>query len=187
MARDLSNPLATSKLDGPKRKRSKRVYDRSEKVAAKGRRAVDEGRDKKATRLLKKAARLENRSINIEDREKKRVDRLNKRGMAILDAQEEGKPFATEKRGHRKLDKARKIQDGKKKKRKVSKGTFDVEVDGKSYGVKGKKVVKTRGGKTITKFKARGGKDTPIKRIKDKVVKKGGKVLKNIKKTKYRP
>ena len=88
----------------------------------------------------------------------------------------------------RDLDKkGKELYDSIHKKRKVSKGTFDVEVDGKSYGVKGKKVVKTRGGKTITKFKARGGKDTPIKRIKDKVVKKDGKVLKNIKKTKYRP
>ena len=66
------------------------------------------------------------------------------------------------------------------------KGTFDVEVDGKSYPVKGKKVVKTRGNKKTTTFKARGGKDTPIRKIKDKVVKKDGKVLKNIKKTKYR-
>jgi hypothetical protein len=66
------------------------------------------------------------------------------------------------------------------------KGTFDVGVDGKSYPVKGTKVVKTRGNKKTTKFKARGGKDTPVKKIKDKVVKKGGKVLKNIKKTKYR-
>ena len=73
-----------------------------------------------------------------------------------------------------------------KEKRKVSKGTFDVEVDGKSYPVKGKKVVKTRGDKTITKFKAKGGKDTPIKRIKDKEVKKGNLVIKNKKKTKYR-
>ena len=80
----------------------------------------------------------------------------------------------------------RKAAKKKKEKRKVSKGTFDVEVDGKTYLVKGKKVVKTRGGKTITKFKARGGKDTPIKRIKDKVVKKGGIVVKNKKKTKYR-
>ena len=71
-------------------------------------------------------------------------------------------------------------------KRKVSKGTFDVEVDGKSYPVKGKKVVKTRGDKTITKFKARGGKDTPIRKIKDKVVKKGNIVIKNKKTTKYR-
>jgi hypothetical protein len=67
-----------------------------------------------------------------------------------------------------------------------SKGTFDVEVDGKSYPVKGKKVVKRRGDKTITKFKARGGKDTPVKKIKDKVVKKGNIVIKNRKKTKYR-
>ena len=67
-----------------------------------------------------------------------------------------------------------------------SKGTFDVEVDGKSYPVKGKKVVKRRGDKTITKFKARGGKDTPVKKIKDKVVKKGNLVIKNKKKTKYR-
>ena len=67
-----------------------------------------------------------------------------------------------------------------------SKGTFDVEVDGKSYPVKGKKVVKRRGDKTITKFKARGGKDTPVKKIKDKVVKKGNIVIKNKKKTKYR-
>ena len=37
-----------------------------------------------------------------------------------------------------------------------SKGTFDVEVDGKSYPVKGKKVVKRRGDKTITTFKAKG-------------------------------
>jgi hypothetical protein len=71
-------------------------------------------------------------------------------------------------------------------KRKVSKGTFDVEVDGKSYPVKGKKVVKRRGDKTITKFKAKGGKDTPVKKIKDKVVKKGNIVIKNKKKTKYR-
>lgn len=70
---------------------------------------------------------------------------------------------------------------------KKDKGTFDVEVDGKSYPVKGKKVVKTRGNKKTTTFKARGGKDTPIRRIKDKVVEKDGKVLKNIKKTKYRP
>jgi hypothetical protein len=67
-----------------------------------------------------------------------------------------------------------------------SKGTFDVEVDGKSYPVKGKKVVKRRGDKTITTFKARGGKDTPVKKIKDKVVKKGNIVIKNKKKTKYR-
>jgi len=140
--RNLSTPLAASVFDGPKRKRSKRVYDRSEKVAAKGRQAVDEGRDKKATRLLKKAARLEKRSINIEDRENK--------------------------------------------KRKVSKGTFDVGVDGKSYPVKGKKVIKTRGNKKTTKFKARGGKDTPVKKIKDKVVKKDNIVIKNKKKTKYR-
>ncbi len=78
------------------------------------------------------------------------------------------------------------ILDGDKKKRKVSKGTFDVEVDGKSYPVKGKKVVKTRGNKTITTFKAKGGKDTPVKKIKDKLVKKGNLVIKNKKKTKYR-
>ena len=80
----------------------------------------------------------------------------------------------------------RKAEKRKKARRKVSKGTFDVEVDGKSYPVKGKKVVKKRGNKTITKFKARGGKDTPVKKIKDKVVKKGNLVIKNKKKTKYR-
>ena len=69
---------------------------------------------------------------------------------------------------------------------KKDKGTFDVEVDGKSYPVKGKKVVKRRGDKKITKFKARGGKDTPVKKIKDKVVKKGNIVIKNKKTTKYR-
>lgn len=67
-----------------------------------------------------------------------------------------------------------------------SKGTFDVEVDGKSYPVKGKKVVKTRGNKKTTTFKARGGKDTPVKKIKDKVVKKGNIVIKKKIKTKYR-
>ena len=76
--RDLSTPLSASLFDKEKRKRSKRVYDRSEKVAYKGKVAVDEGRDKKATRLLKRAARLENRSIKVEEREKKRKKRKRK-------------------------------------------------------------------------------------------------------------
>ena len=81
---------------------------------------------------------------------------------------------------HQSVNRQQKLLDKK------DKGTFDVEVDGKSYPVKGKKVVKRRGDKTITKFKARGGKDTPVKKIKDKVVKKGNIVIKNKKTTKYR-
>tara|TARA_Y100000361_G_C11135890_1_gene331873 strand:- start:736 stop:1029 length:294 start_codon:yes stop_codon:yes gene_type:complete len=44
------------------------------------------------------------------DRLKERADRLEDRGLDILDNQEEGKMFATEKRGHRKLDKAEKLR-----------------------------------------------------------------------------
>ena len=70
--------------------------------------------------------------------------------------------------------------------RKVTRGMFVVEVDGKTYLVKGKRVEKTRGDKTVTKFKARGGKDTPIKKINDKHIKKKGLTKMNRKKTKYR-
>ena len=77
-------------------------------------------------------------------------------------------------------------KDGSVKVKTSSKGIFDVEVDGKSYPVKGKKVVKTRRDKTVTKFKARGGKDTPIRKINDKHIKKKGLTKMNKKKTKYR-
>ena len=74
----------------------------------------------------------------------------------------------------------------KARKRTVRKGTFDVEVDGKSYSVKGKEVTKTNKNKTVVKFKAKGvGEENPIKRINDKVVKKGGLVKKNKKNTTY--
>lgn len=54
-------------------------------------------------------------------------------------------------------------------KKKVRKGTFDVEVDGKEYGVKGKEVTKFNKDGTVKarKFKAKGAKGTPVKRIKD--------------------
>jgi hypothetical protein len=72
------------------------------------------------------------------------------------------------------------------KKRTVRKGTFDVEVDGKEFSVEGKEVVRQRGGKTTTKFKAKGvGDDNPIKRINDKLVKKDGLVMKRKKKTTF--
>ena len=68
--------------------------------------------------------------------------------------------------------------------KKVTKGTYTVGVDGKEYTVKGKKVVK-RGG-NVEKFKAKGAKDTPIKSIKDKTVKKNGLVKKSRRRTTYR-
>ncbi len=72
----------------------------------------------------------------------------------------------------------------KKKKKSKRKGTFDVEVDGKTVYVKGKEVIKEGKNKTVTKFKAKGvGENNPIKRISDKMVKKGGLVKKNKKKT----
>ena len=74
----------------------------------------------------------------------------------------------------------------KARKKTVRKGTFDVEVDGKSYSVKGKEVTKTKNNKAVVKFKAKGvGEGNPIKRINDKVVKKGGLVKKNKKNTTY--
>ena len=74
----------------------------------------------------------------------------------------------------------------KARKRTVRKGTFDVEVDGKSYSVKGKEVTKTKKNKTVVKFKAKGvGEGNPIKRISDKLMKKGDLVKKNKKKTTY--
>ena len=54
-------------------------------------------------------------------------------------------------------------------KKKVEKGTYSVEVDGKEYGVKGKVVVKYNkdGTVRVKKFKAKGEKGSPIKKIKD--------------------
>lgn len=73
------------------------------------------------------------------------------------------------------------------KKRTVRKGTFDVEVDGRKIDVKGKEVTKTNNDRTVVKFKARGvGEENPIKRISDKLVKKGGLVKKDKKKTVYK-
>tara|TARA_R110002050_G_scaffold72068_1_gene154995 strand:- start:560 stop:931 length:372 start_codon:yes stop_codon:yes gene_type:complete len=110
---------------------------------------------------------------------------------SVFDGPGDGKKKRKERREHRKFLKEQHESPVRRRHQKLLdekiKGTFDVEVDGKSYPVKGKKVVKTRGNKKTTTFKARGGKDTPIRKIKDKVVKKDGKVLKNIKKTKYRP
>jgi hypothetical protein len=75
----------------------------------------------------------------------------------------------------------------KPKKRTVRKGTFGVEVDGREITVDGKEVIKTSKDKTVVKFKARGvGEENPIKRISDKLVKKGGLVKKNRKKTVYK-
>tara|TARA_R100001163_G_C5027510_1_gene168682 strand:- start:285 stop:566 length:282 start_codon:yes stop_codon:yes gene_type:complete len=44
------------------------------------------------------------------DRLEKRADRLDDKGLKILDDQEEGKMFATEKRATKKLDKAEKLR-----------------------------------------------------------------------------
>jgi hypothetical protein len=72
----------------------------------------------------------------------------------------------------------------KKKKKSKRKGTFDVEVDGKTIYVEGKEVIKEGKNKTVTKFKAKGvGENNPIKRISDKMVKKDGLVKKNKRKT----
>ena len=72
------------------------------------------------------------------------------------------------------------------KKRKIKKkGTYDVEVDGKTYQVKGKKVEK-RGGR-VTKFKAKGEGDGFKIKIKDKLKKsKSGLVKKDKKQSKYK-
>ena len=67
------------------------------------------------------------------------------------------------------------------KKRKVTKGSFDVEVDGKTRIVEGKRVEK-RGGR-VTKFVAKGAG----MKIKDKLkVSKSGLVKKDKKQTKYK-
>lgn len=73
------------------------------------------------------------------------------------------------------------------KKRNVRKGTFDVEVDGGKVPVKGKEIIKKGKNKSSYEFKAKGvGKDSPIKRITDKVVIKNEAVKKNKKKTVYK-
>jgi hypothetical protein len=113
-------------------------------------------------------------SASLFDEEKRKARKAKRK------ARRDNRKFLKEQRESKVTRRQQRLLDEK------SKGTFDVEVDGKSYPVKGKKVVKRRGDKTITKFKARGGKDTPVKKIKDKVVKKGNLVIKNKKKTKYR-
>ena len=113
-------------------------------------------------------------SASLFDEEKRKARKAKRK------ARRDNRKFLKEQRESKVTRRQQKLLDKK------DKGTFDVEVDGKSYPVKGKKVVKRRGDKTITKFKARGGKDTPVKKIKDKVVKKGNIVIKNKKKTKYR-
>lgn len=73
------------------------------------------------------------------------------------------------------------------KKRNVRKGTFDVEVDREFYPVEGKEIIKKGKNKSSYKFKAKGaGKDSPIKRITDKLVIKNEAVKKNKKKTVYK-
>ena len=56
-----------------------------------------------------------------------------------------------------------------RKKKNVAKGGYDVEVDNKSYEVQGKTVVKYNkdGTVRVRKFKAKGKKGTPVKKIKD--------------------
>lgn len=62
-----------------------------------------------------------------------------------------------------------------------------MEVDGKTYEVEGKEVVKKKDGKTVIKFKAKGvGEGNPIKRINDRLVKEDGLVSKNKKKTVFK-
>lgn len=55
------------------------------------------------------------------------------------------------------------------KRRDLDQGTFGVEVDGKTYDVKGKKITKYAKDGTVKKekFVAKGGNDSPIKKIKD--------------------
>ena len=88
---------------------------------------------------------------------------------SVFDGPGDGKKKRKKRREHRKFLKEQHESPVRRRHQKLLdekiKGTFDVEVDGKSYPVKGKKVVKTRGDKTITKFKAKGGKNTPVKRI----------------------
>jgi len=73
----------------------------------------------------------------------------------------------------------------KAKKRKVTKGSFGVEVDGKEIQVEGKKVEK-RGGR-VTKFKAKGEGDGFKVKVKDKLKKsKSGLVKKDKRQSKYR-
>ena len=71
------------------------------------------------------------------------------------------------------------------KKRKVTKGTYGVEVDGKEYEIEGKRVEK-RGGR-VTKFKAKGEGDGFKIEINDKLKKsKSGLVKKDRKQSKYK-
>lgn len=57
----------------------------------------------------------------------------------------------------------------KRPKKKVTKGTWGVEVDGKEYEVKGKTVEKYNrdGTVRVRKFKSKGEKGSPIKSVKD--------------------
>ena len=78
-----------------------------------------------------------------------------------------------------------KIKNMKAKKRKVTRGTYDVEVDGKEYQVEGKRI-ENRGGR-VTKFKAKGEGDGFKIKIQDKLKKgKSGLVKKDKKRTKYK-
>jgi len=76
-----------------------------------------------------------------------------------------------------------------KRQRKVEKGTFDVEVDGRTESVEGKRVTKRKG--KVSKFVAKGAKDSVIRKIRDKkktAVNKSGEsvVVKDKKSTKYK-
>lgn len=74
----------------------------------------------------------------------------------------------------------------KPKRRKVTKGTFDMEVDGKSVPVKGKLVQRfdKEGNLVSEKFTAK-GKDE-IKRFKEKKKRRGNEVLVKKRTVKYR-
>jgi len=78
-------------------------------------------------------------------------------------------------------------KEAMKAKKRVRKGTFDVEVDGQKIAVKGKEVIKDRKGKSKMTFKAKGtDSSNPIKRINDKNVFKNGYTKVDKKKTVYK-
>lgn len=159
--------------------RFNRQTERREDRAAKynkGGKVVAQGADKKDVRRERKQDRVAARAV-------KKAKRVGDRNFKSDVKSGKLKPVSRK----TKSQNTKRAEMG----RYTEKGTFDVGVDRESYPVEGKLVTKRkRGDSSVTKFKAKGSKDTPIKKIRDKKkmdYKSGEAIVKKDKKnTKYR-
>jgi hypothetical protein len=156
-----------------------KIKGRASKAGDRASAKVDKNTSRKVTRFNRQTERREDRAA-----------KYNKGGKIVAQGADK-KDVRRERKQDRVAARAVKKAKRAERGRYTEKGTFDVGVDRESYPVEGKLVTKRkRGDSSVTKFKAKGGKDTPIKKISDKkkMDYKSGEAIvkKNKKNTKYR-